>query len=118
MVMKLHGSEDHAALIMVDTIDMYHMLSYCCDLDVMVGDTLHIGNIIDMFHQYCFKVRSGLSSIAFIGRTMNRTGSRRLQNARNADRDHKKPVVTSLEMNIIKHVLDWQKSDMCCENKL
>ena len=94
MVMKLHGSEDHAALIMVDTIDMYHMLSYCCDLDVMVGDTLHIGNIIDMFHQYCFKVRSGLSSIAFIGRTVNRTGSRRLQNARNADRDHKKPQKT------------------------
>ena len=30
----------------------------------------------------------------------------------------KKPVVTSLGINIIEHVLDRQKLDICCENKL
>ena len=33
-------------------------------------------------------------------------------------KNRKKPVVTSLGMNIIQRVLNRQNADMCCENKL
>jgi hypothetical protein len=68
---------------------------------------------------------TGLGPSAFFGRTANRTGPRKLQNPRTADRNRKKPqkkrkkpVVTGPGMNTVKHVLDRQNSDMGCNNKL
>ena len=48
-------------------------------------------------HHYCFKVRSGLGPIAFFGRTANRTGPRKLQNARTMDQNCKKTAKKLVE---------------------